>query len=61
MDSLRTLVKAECERVIELLKDKETFAEGFCINPKRAELKAKMVELRRDTLRLEKELYHWGA
>lgn len=56
MSNLKTLIKAECERVIELVDDKETYVTEWP-NPKKAELKAKMAELRRDMLRLEKELY----
>jgi hypothetical protein len=60
MNTLKALIKAECARITELLNDKETF-DNTCTNSKKSELKAKMAELRRDTIRLEKKLYYMGA
>jgi 3-keto-L-gulonate-6-phosphate decarboxylase len=50
------IVSLECERVIEI------FEAGIKLNPYgcrvTSELKRKMAELRRDTIRLEKLIYH---
>ena len=58
MNNLKKLIILECERVIELIKEDQLFAEKWWgRNPNRAELKNKMKELRRDMMRLEKMLY----
>ena len=55
IDETRQLVILECKRVIEIIES------GTKLNPygspSTSELKAKMHELRRDTIRLENQVY----
>lgn len=57
---LKKLVIMEAERVVELLNELEenqmNSNEG---GPMKAELKAKMAELRRDTMKIDKFLRTW--
>ena len=50
------LVILECKRVIEIIES--TGESRPYYGTETAELKAKMHELRRDTIRLENQLYH---
>lgn len=54
-ETIQTLVKAECKRVIELLESDIDFDDVYG-NRKLSELKCKMRELRRDTITLEKQI-----
>ncbi|MFU1797492.1 hypothetical protein ACM1RC_26740 [Paenibacillus azoreducens] len=55
----KDLVAAECQRVIDLLSNGNLYRSGPCESTSDlAELKRKMAELRRDTIRLEKLLYY---
>lgn len=62
-ETLKALILAELARVSELLKVIPANAmhpNQYMVNPaEKAELKAKMHELRRDTMRLEKMLTEW--
>jgi len=53
IDDTKQLVVLECKRVIEII---ESGAKLYVTET--AELKAKMHELRRDTIRLENQLYN---
>jgi len=56
--STKNLIIAECERISEILRSdviKDDKSPWFM--PEAAELKCKMAELRRDTMRLEKMIY----
>ena len=53
IDDTKQLVVLECKRVIEIIK---LGAKPY--STETAELKAKMHELRRDTIRLENQLYY---
>ena len=62
-ETLKALIMAEAARTIELL-EKLTPADMNCklysdSQELKAELKSKMHELRRDTVRLEKVLHEW--
>ena len=56
IDDNKQLIVLECKRVIEIIQS------GEKLNPYgnalTSELKAKMHELRRDTIRLENQIYH---
>ena len=55
IDDMKQLIILECKRVIEILQsDEKTKPYGSALA---SELKAKMHELRRDTIRLENQLY----
>ena len=55
IDDTKKLVVLECKRVIKLIESgTELNPYG---NPATSELKAKMHELRRDTIRLENQVY----
>lgn len=51
----KNLVILECKRVIEILESGTELKAWYC--PAMSELKAKMHELRRDTIRLENQIY----
>lgn len=53
----KTLVIAECQRITELLQDGNLSHDMWRRNADLSELRRKMRELRRDTVRLEKMLY----
>ena len=53
IDDTKQLIVLECKRVIEILESGTKL-----YSAEQAELKAKMHELRRDTIRLENQLYH---
>lgn len=56
-ENLKKLIIAEAKRVIELLEmPVEEQPSYYAYDPLNAELKGKMKELRRDTIRLEKQL-----
>lgn len=57
MEDLKQLVIIQSKRVIELLENGCLTRDRWGYVPDRAELKTKMAELRRDTMRLEKKLY----
>ena len=50
------LIVLECKRVIEIIEHRVDPRPYYCMEV--AELRAKMHELRRDTIRLENQLYH---
>lgn len=56
ISTLKLLVEANSKRVVELLKNENITGDNY-YNPEKSELKIKMRELRRDTKRLEKDLY----
>ena len=62
-EALKALILAELARVSELLKviPASALKPGYPEYPQseKAELKAKMYELRRDTIRLDKMLTEW--
>ena len=62
-ETLKALILAELARVSELLKEIPAASLGarqyMEHQTEKAELKAKMHELRRDTMRLEKMLTEW--
>ena len=53
LDDTKQLIILECKRVIEIIE-----LGTKLYGTETAELKAKMHELRRDTIRLENQLYH---
>lgn len=53
-ETAKQLVILECRRIIEILESDAKLEPWYC---PASELKAKMHELRRDTLRLEKQIY----
>lgn len=64
-ETLKALILAESARVCELLKQLDTdemnnkyYGDETALI--KSELKAKMHELRRDTVRMEKVLQEWG-
>jgi len=56
IDDTKQLVVLECKRVIEILESGTKLTPWN--NSAMPELKAKMHELRRDTIRLENQIYH---
>lgn len=59
---MKALIKAECLRIAELTDTKEDRSYMFQCGPSaRADLKTKMRELRKDTLRLEHLMYEGYA
>lgn len=61
--TLKMLILAQAARIAELLRQipEEDLKPGWAFTKEKAELKAKMAELRRDTVALEKLMYDWGA
>lgn len=58
IDNTKNLVIQECKRIIEILESNcELKPYSFGSSTIASELKGKMAELRRDTLRLEKMVY----
>jgi len=59
IDNTKNLVIQECKRIIEILESNcELKPYSFGTTTVASELKGKMMELRRDTLRLEKMVYN---
>jgi hypothetical protein len=62
--TVKALILAESARIIELLNlipDENLKYSNWEYSKEKAELKAKMAELRRDTIALEKILYTYGG
>ncbi len=58
IETMKILIKAECLRIMELLDTKEDLTYPFNIGPcARSDLKNKMRELRKDSMRLEHLMY----
>ena len=59
IDDTKKLIVLECKRVIEIIESRTDLPQYYC--PATSELKAKMHELRRDTIRLENQIYRRGG
>lgn len=57
IETMKVLIKAECLRISELLDTKEELARYSYGPGARADLKTKMRELRKDTMRLDHLMY----
>lgn len=58
IETMKILIKAECLRIMELLDTKEDLTYPFNSGPStRSDLKNKMRELRKDSMRLEHLMY----
>lgn len=61
IETMRILIKAECQRVIELLDTKEDLSRySFGQGTPQSSLRSKMLELRKDTIRLDHLMYNYG-
>lgn len=59
IETMRVLIKAECQRVIELLDTKEDLsAYQYGQATPKSNLRSKMLELRKDTMRLDHLMYY---
>jgi len=55
IDDTKQLIVLECKRIIEIIESGTELKQWNC--PAASEIKAKMHELRRDTIRLENQIY----